>query len=120
MTLKLVDGQTQYMMSFNIANASGDWTLTVTSQLSHLNILDEVPLTKDLTNDRYTEFTFNIPSELPQEHKNGIYDYSVTNGTVTFQGLLKLVCGTGGTNGTVNYESDNEDRQGPVYYTPEY
>lgn len=120
MTLKLTDGQVEYNLSFNIAEATGDWTLSLESQLSHLNILDGVALTIVNTNERYTEFSFEIPADLPQEHKNGIYNYTVTNETDTYVGLLKLVCGTGGTNGTVSYESNNEDRQAPVYYTPEY
>lgn len=120
MTLKLTDGVTSYNLSFNIPNATGSWTLTLTSQLSNLDILDEVALTVEETNDRYTEFSFTIPTELPEEHKNGIYDYTVTNETTTETGLLKLVTGTGGGNGTIAYESNNENREAPIYYRPQY
>ena len=99
MTLKLTDGQVEYNLSFNIPNATGVWSIALESQLSHQNIFDAT-MTTVATNDRYTEFSFEIPAELPQEHKNGIYNYTVTNETDTYVGLLKLVCGTGGTNGT--------------------
>ena len=119
MTLKLQDSTTNYNLSFNVTNVTGDWTLTLKSQLSHLDILD-VSLTVVATNSRFTEFSFTIPSDLPLEHKNGIYEYTITNGIDTEVGLLKLVCGTGGTDGYVSYESDNEDREAPVYYRPQY
>lgn len=120
MTLKLVDGTTNYNLSFNIEDAVGSWTLTLKSQLSNLSIVDEVALTVEITNNRYTEFSFDIPSDLPLEHKNGIYDYILTNGTDTHTGLLKLVCGTGGTDGTISYQSNNENGEAPVYYRPQY
>jgi len=120
MTLKLVDNQVGYTLAFNVTNVTGTWTLTLTSQLSNLDTLDDLALNVVVTNNRYTEFSFDIPSTLPEQHKNGIYDYTITNGIVTETGLLKLVTGSGGGNGTVAYESNNENRQGPVYYQGEY
>lgn len=120
MTLKLTDGQTDYQMSFNLVNATGSWTLTLTSQVSNLPILEDIALTIEETNDRYTEFSFAIPSDLPEEHKNGIYTYSVSNEISIETGLLKLVCGSGGTDGTVSYTSNNEDQEAPIYYRPQY
>ena len=120
MTLKLEDGVTSYNLSFNLANAEGTWYIFLKSQLSHLFVLDSVPMTTVETNDRYTEFSFDIPADLPLEHKNGIYEYTISNGPDTQVGLLKLVCGTGGTDGTVAYQSDNEDRDAPIYFRPSY
>ena len=119
MTLKLEDSITNYNLAFNITDVTGSWTITLKSQLSHLNILD-TSLTVEDTNSRYTEFSFDIPSDLPLEHKNGIYEYTITNGSDTEVGLLKLVCGTGGTDGYTAYESNNEDREAPIYYRPNY
>ena len=120
MTLKLTDGQTDYQMSFNLVNVTGSWTLTLTSQVSNLPILEDLPLTIEETNDRYTEFSFTIPTDLPEEHKNGIYTYTLTDGNVSETGLLKLVCGSGGGTGTVSYTSNNENQEAPIYYRPQY
>jgi hypothetical protein len=119
MTLKLQDSTTSYNLSFNVTNVTGNWTLTLKSQLSHLNILDTA-LTVVTTNNRYTEFSFDVPQELPEQHKNGIYEYTITNGVDTEVGLLKLICGTGGTDGYTAYESNNEEREAPIYYRPNY
>lgn len=120
MTLKLEDGTNLYNLAFNLQNVAGSWTLSLKSQLSHTNILDAVSLTILETNDRYTEFSFEIPDGLPEEHKNGIYDYTVTNGYTTETGLLKLITGSGGGTGTTPYVSDNEDREATIYYRPNY
>jgi len=120
MTLKLADGTTTYNLSFNVTNVTGTWTLSLKSQLSNLDTLNDLALNLVVTNDRYTEFSFEIPSDLPEQHKNGIYDYTITNGIFTETGLLKLVTGSGGTNGTVAYESNNENQEGPIYYQGEY
>ena len=120
MTLKLVDGTTSYNISLNIANAAGSWTMTVTSQLSNLPILDAIALTIEETNDRYTEFSFSIPADMPLEHRNGIYDVTVTDGVTIETFLLKLVAGSGGGDGYTAYESNNENNEGPVYYRPQY
>ena len=119
MTLKLEDGQVTCNISLNITNAIGDWTISLTSQLSNMVTFSNAMSIVE-TNDRYTEFMFDIPVDLPLEHKNGIYDTIVTNGVTNETFLLKLVCGSGGTDGTVAYTSDNENREAPVYYRPQY
>lgn len=126
MTLKLQDGVTSYNLSFNLANATvtDTWAIVLRSQLSHqYTEVGPYILTIVSTNDRYTEFSFTIAADLPDEHKNGIYEYTIQNVTEAANiqtGLLKLVCGTGGEDGYTAYESDNEEREGPVYYRPQY
>ena len=126
MTLKLQDGVTSYNLSFNLANATvtDTWAIVLRSQLSHeYTEVGPYILTIESTNDRYTEFSFTIPADLPDEHKNGIYEYTIQNVSEAANiqtGLLKLVCGTGGEDGYTAYESDNEERGGPVYYRPQY
>ena len=120
MTLKLTDGINLYNLAFNLQNVTGSWTLSLRSQLSHTNIIDEAAMTTVSTGDRYTEFSFIIPDGLPEEHKNGIYEYTITNGTDSETGLLKLITGSGGTTGTQAYVSNNEDREATVYFRPNY
>ena len=121
MTLKLQDGVTNYKLSFNIPNMQGNWTLSLKSQVSNTTVdIAPVALTIEETNDRYTEFSFNFPADLPLEHKNGVYQYDLSNNDTVHSGLLKLVCDTGGTDGYTSYESNNEEQEGTVYYRPEY
>jgi len=121
MTLKLQDGVENYKLSFNIPNMSGQWFLILKSQLANSYFeIDPVVLTIEETNDRYTEFSFNFPADLPLEHKNGIYQYDLSNNNTVHFGLLKIVCGTGGTDGYTAYESNNEEQEASVYYRPQY
>jgi len=120
MTLKLQDNITNYTLSFNLANATGSWTLILTSQMSKLEVLN-TPMTILATSDRFTKFSFNIPLELPLEHQNGILNYSISNGGSQGEvGLLKLVTGSGGTSGTQAYLSNNETQEAPIYFRPQY
>lgn len=122
MTLKLQDNVNSYQMSFNIADAGlGRWTLTLKSLASQDNIFS-IDATVVETNSRFTRFSFDVPDGLDDSHKNGIYEYTVTNGTTqgTEVGLMKLVTADGGTTGTTPYISNNENRQAVTYYRPNY
>ena len=126
MTLKLTDGVTSYRLSFNLPNVTvtDSHGLVLRSQVSHSYFeIGPYFLTILETNDRYSEFSFTIPADLPEEHKNGIYEYSIQNvskGIILQKGLLKIVCGSGGTDGTVSYTSNNEEQEAPIYYRPQY
>ena len=121
MTLKLYDNLTTYSLAFNVPNLTGQWYLLLKSQLSNSYFeIDPVALTLVSTNDRYTEFTFEFPEGLPKEHKNGIYRYDLSDNSNIHSGLLKVICDTGGTMGTVSYISNNEDQEASVYYRPQY
>jgi hypothetical protein len=127
MTLKLENGKTIYNLYFNLSNevigiGSLDWRFRLKSQHSNLYTLDTQVLI-DETNSRYTKFTLEIPSDMPEKHLNGIYDYELedyANGIMIETGLLKLISGSGGTMDTQSYVSDNENNENEVYYRPNY
>lgn len=120
MTLKFKDNIFQYNISFNITDVTGDWTLSVKSQYSHEDLFN-LPVNTVQTNARYSEFELDFDTrEIWNEHVNGIYNYKLTNGTDELEGILKIVSGTGGGMNTEAYQSDNEDREAPVYFRPNY
>ena len=121
MTLKLQDNVNDYEMSFNVTDAEGDWTLSLKSLASQTNIFS-IDCTIESTNSRYTRFSFTVPDGLDDSHKNGIYEYTITNGTSDGSevGLMKLVTADGGTTGTTPFISNNENREAVTYYRPNY
>ena len=113
---------TQYFY-LNFANqVLQDYVLTITSQYSHQPIV--LTATALSTNDRYTKYSVQFPVGFADEHKNGIYDYSLRVGDLEplTYGLVKLITEPGGTLGTIAYDSgpDAENRVADVYYRPNY
>ena len=124
MTLKFTTDTLDYSIVFDIANATlgGQWRLDLYSLASN-TLWRSIDLTLHVTNRRYTEFTFTIPNSVTLEHINGIYKYECYNTDTPAEqltGLIKVISGDGGQMGTVNYVSNNEDREAIVYYRPEY
>lgn len=77
------------------------------------------------TNDRYSKFEVSFPTGFGDEHKNGIYYYSLTgpgSPEPFTNGLVKIITEPGGGMGTVTYDSgvETENREAEVYYRPNY
>lgn len=120
MTFYLPTGVTETSVYSNLPNVYGEHTLTITSQYNK-NVWT-FTLYPQITNDRYTKFTTSISSEDRVGHFNGIYNFTITNDVfeVVETGLLKWINEEGGSNDTVEYISNNENREAEQYYRPQY
>ena len=121
MTILVPESQLTQNFSLNIANATGSWEFTLVSQYS----VQPVPLaaTIDFTNARYTTFSVTFPTGFGDEHKNGIYNWNITNnGTQIEAGLVKIITDPGGALGTQSFDSGviTENRVADVFYRPNY
>jgi hypothetical protein len=98
------------------------YVFTLTSQYSHQPIL--LDATATASNARYTTFEVTFPVGFGDEHKNGVYYYSIEElGDEPFEkGLVKIITEPGGSMGTINYESTiyTEERVADVFYRPNY
>ena len=74
-------------------------------------------------NDRYSTIDITFPTEFKDEHKNGVYYYSIEfDGIVYEAGYVKIITEPGGGNGITNFTStpETENREADVYYRPNY
>lgn len=118
--IKEYDFEAIYLASFNQPNATGAWKLILQSQYSNKDILD-VDLTIYTTNDRYTEFSFQVPAGFQSKHYEGVNDYFLIKEGVTIEtGNMKLVLEPGGETNTEAFISNNENREVDTYYRPTY
>lgn len=120
MTLNIPTGVTTLNVSFNTPNLTGTHYLAIQSQWGkEVWSWEMTPVT---SNDRYSEFLISITEAERKEHINAIYDYEVQDGSgnVMETGLLKYITEEGGSTGTTPYVSDNENREAPTYYRPQY
>ena len=100
---------------------NGDVEFTLTSGFSRNPVV--LPATISLQNDRYTLLNVDFGVDFKDEHKNGIYYYTISNLTTVFEkGYCKIVTEPGGENGAVAYNSsvETEERESIVYYRPNY
>lgn len=121
MTLYIPTGATTVNVSLNIPNASGTNLFVIQSQALKEYWYWEMTIVE--TNDRYTEFQLNIIPEERVNHFNGIYNFSVQRDQqIIYEGLVKYITEEGGSNGTVSFVStpEDENREGTVYYRPQY
>lgn len=119
MTLYISSSALTGNVSFNVSNVSGTHELKITSQYG--KEVTTWPLSLVETNDRYSEFTLNFTEAQRAAHSNGIYNYMLLQDDAAINtGLLKLVVENGGSYDTVEYISNNDDREATTYYRPEY
>jgi hypothetical protein len=119
MTLYIASGATFGLVTFNTPNLSTTHDLVLTSQWGKETITWS--LTSFEANDRYSEFTLLFTDDQRKGHLEGIYNYQLLDGTtVVEEGLLKLVIEDGGSYGTQEYISNNDNLDATVYYRPEY
>lgn len=127
MTLEIISPTTLYTFNINVDVATlpvpvpgSTFIIEVKSQLSN-DLMFNRPMNFIQGNERYCSFEFLLPSVEGLEHKNSMCDYTVfQDGIVIDTGSLKLIYSPGGGTGTQAYISDNEDREGVVYYRPAY
>ena len=123
MTLLVDENNLDIRFSVNQPNLTNTYEWVLTSQYSktpvtlQLNLID--------TNSRYSEFIVTFPTGFGNEHKNGVYYWSlnqVGNTNSIEQGLVKIITNPGGDMGTVSYNSGEatEQREADVYYRPNY
>ena len=121
MTILVPETQLTQTFSLNIANATGIWLFTLISQYSIQPLA--LTATNIFTNARYTTFEVTFPTGFGDEHKNGIYNWNITNnGAQVEAGLVKIITDPGGGLGTTNFDSGviTENRVADVFYRPNY
>ena len=122
MTFYVQESSLTINFAVNQPNLSGSLKFVVTSQYSKqpLNLTAVV----QNSNDRYTMLQTTFPTGFGDEHKNGVYYWSLVGaGDVTIEeGLVKIITEPGGGMGTVAYNSGEatEQREADVYYRPNY
>jgi len=119
MTLYIPENATSIRVSFNTPNLNTQHILAIQSQYNK-NVYAWI-LTPIESNDRYSEFEIDIDAAERLEHINAIYNYEVQkDGIVLERGLLKYITEEGGSNGSIEYVSDNETKEATQYYRPQY
>lgn len=119
MTIEFTDNQLTYDYFIN-----GDFNnidrIVFKSLYSNTNIID-VDATVIVSNARYTQLEFTLNELIGATHQNGIYKYEVYDGSaILASGAVKITTNPGGGTGTEEYISNNEKREGQVYFRPQY
>ena len=102
----LINGTLQFILTSGFAKTS-----------------ETFPCVLILQNERYSEMELTFPADFKDQHKNGVYYYTIQNETDIFEkGYLKLITEPGGSNGAVAYNSGTvtENRESAVYFRPNY
>jgi len=119
--MTLYINSTKETFSSNNTAISGDVSFILTSQFSKQDTV--IPATILVDNSRYTELELTFPASFKDEHKNGVYYYTIQNDIDVFEkGLVKIITQPGGDNGAIEYTStpQTENREADVYYRPNY
>lgn len=120
MTIKIIENQANFIVAINIPNITVNTQFEVFSPYSN-KVLFDLPATLAESNDRYSLFTVDVPTDFWNNHYNGMYTYRVYEGTTNYdEGSFKLITQPGGDMGTVQHISDNENRQAQVVYRSNY
>lgn len=115
-----INNTTETFASNNTA-ISGTVSFILTSQFSKTDTV--IPATILVDNSRYTELELTFDADFKDQHKNGVYYYTIQNETEVFEkGLVKIVTSPGGGNGAIEYTATPaiENREAVVYYRPNY
>ena len=115
-----IDNTTETFASNNTA-ISGTVSFILTSQFSKQDTI--IPATILVDNSRYTELELTFPATFKDEHKNGVYYYTIQNTEEVFEkGLVKIVTEPGGGNGAIEFIATPaiENRVADVYFRPNY
>lgn len=111
-----------YFNQPNLTAAAGNYTFVLKSQYSKQDLTLTGAVTE--TNDRYSTVSVTFPTGFGDEHKNGIYYWSLISpfAEVIEKGLAKVITEPGGSTGMTNYTSNpaTEEREADVYYRPNY
>ena len=118
-------GLEEAQLYFNIANIDSNalYDIEITSQYSHQPLLLANALIS--TNARYTHFQVQFPAGFSEDHKNGIYNWSIkyqNTDTIIQAGLMKIITNPGGLMWTKSFDAGTttEERVSEVFYRPQY
>jgi len=115
-----IDQQLKLIYSNNV-EITGDLVFTLTS--GYAKIPEPFPALLISQNARYTELEVDFGINFKDEHKNGVYYYTISNNTEIFEeGYAKIICEPGGGINILEYNSGTvtENRESEVYYRPNY
>lgn len=125
MTIRVLEsGVNEVDIYFNRNLSNTDvYDFEITSQYSHQTI--QLANTLIANNARYSTMRVLFPAGYGDEHKNGIYNWTLkVTGSDTFieKGLAKIITEPGGDLGTISYDAgvDAENRVADVYFRPNY
>lgn len=125
MTIRVLESGVNVVdVFFNLNLSDTDvYDFELTSQYSHQTI--QIPNALISSNQRYSRMQLLFPAGYGDEHKNGIYNWTLkVTGSDTFieKGLAKIITEPGGNLGTIAYDAgtDAEERVADVYFRPNY
>jgi len=111
-----------YFNQPNLIDYVDDYTFVLKSQYSKQDLILTGAVQE--TNDRYSKILVTFPTGFGNEHKNGVYYWSLVDPTdvILEEGLAKIITEPGGGTGMTNYTSNaaTEEREADVYYRPNY
>ena len=113
--------QTEEIVSINNTLIPETFNFVLTSGYSR--VPQTLAGTRLTQNARYSEIQITFPAGFKDEHKNGVYYYSVEAGGVSYErGYVKIVTSPGGSNGSVPFiaNPETENRESKVFYRPSY
>jgi|TARA_B110000114_G_scaffold79704_1_gene84272 hypothetical protein len=113
--------QTNEIVSINNTAIPATFNFVLTSGYSRVpQVLPGIRLEQ---NTRYSEIEITFPADFKDEHRNGVYYYSIEAEGVSYErGYVKIVTDPGGSNGAVPFiaNPETENRESKVFYRPEY
>ncbi len=115
-----VNNTTEFVTTNNI-EVVGDVSFILTGGYSKTDTI--LPATIVFQNARYTKLEVTFPADFKDQHKNGIYYYTISNPSTIFEkGYCKIITQPGGETGTISYDSGviTEERKSDVYFRPNY
>ena len=122
MTIEVNEANLNTEIYINKPQLTDNYVFTLTSQYDKVPVQLHTSLV--YSNNRYSQFTITFPTGFGDEHKNGIYYYSISSnaGVYLEKGLVKIITSPGGATGITNYTSTTaiENREADVFYRPNY
>ena len=111
------------VISCNAIDVPATGHFVLTSGYSRFPLV--LPFTRTSQNARYSTIQIVFPVDFKDEHKNGVYYYSIKsdiNDTEYENGYIKIITDPGGALNQKAYiaPAETEDRESVVYYRPNY
>ena len=115
--MTIIVDKTNIEVSVNSIDLPETGIFTLTSGWSKEPVL--LNFTRISQNARYSTISVEFPVEFKDEHKNGVYYYSIEG---LERGYVKIITEPGGSMNTVSYNSGvvTENRESKVFYRPNY
>lgn len=115
-----IDEQFKLVYSNN-TDLSGILKFTLTSGYAKVPV--EFPAILASQNARYSELIVDFGIDFKDQHKNGVYYFTISNAFNVFEeGYAKIICEPGGQINTLAFDPGvpTTDRWATVYYRPNY